>query len=92
MKSFDNSSSRTLASIIDNSDGKIVSVDFIKKDGTTRKLVGRLGVKKYLKGGTKTTDDDKYISIYDIQNHGYRSINRDTILGIRACGIEAVAV
>ena len=85
-------SSKIFANMIDNSNGKMVTVTFIKQDGSTRILNGRLGVKKYLKGGKATVDANEYISIYDVQNKGYRSINRSTIIGLRMQGIEAVAV
>lgn len=78
---------KTLASIIEASNGKFVSVDFIKKDGSMRTLVGRLGVVKHLKGGECTVDRDKYIIIYDVVNGGYRSINRDTIKRVTVDGI-----
>jgi hypothetical protein len=86
------SSSKVFASMIDNSNGKMVTVTFIKQDGSTRILNGRLGVKKYLKGGKTSTNTAEYISIYDVQNKGYRSINRNTIVALRMQGIEAVAV
>ncbi len=78
--------------MIDQSNGKMVTVSFIKQDGSLRVLNGRLGVKKYLKGGKATVDAKEYISIYDVQNKGYRSINRNTIVALRMQGIEAVAV
>lgn len=87
-----NITSRTLSKIIEESNGKFVSVDFYKKDGTLRTLTGRLGVQKYLKGGVRTTDPEKYICIYDTVNEGYRSINRDTIVSVRCSGIKAEAV
>jgi hypothetical protein len=83
---------QALAQIIEASNGQFVSVVFIKKDGTQRTLVGRLGVTKYLAGGKSTLDPAKYITIYDTQNGGYRAINRDTILSVRAGGVEAVRV
>ena len=86
------SSSKVFASMIDNSNGKMVTVTFIKQDGSTRVLNGRLGVKKYLKGGKLNVNTDEYISIYDVQNKGYRSVNRNTIVALRMQGIEAVAV
>ena len=86
------SSSKVFASMIDNSNGRMVAVTFIKQDGSTRVLNGRLGVKKYLKGGKPNVDANEYISIYDVQNKGYRSINRNTIIGLRMQGIEAVAI
>jgi len=86
------SSSKVFASMIEQSNGKMVTVSFIKQDGTTRVLNGRLGVKKYLKGGKLNTNTDEYINIYDVQNKGYRSVNRNTIVALRMQGIEAVAV
>ena len=86
------SSSKVFASMIEQSNGKMVTVSFIKQDGTTRVLNGRLGVKKYLKGGKLSTNTDEYINIYDVQNKGYRSVNRNTIVALRMQGIEAVAV
>jgi hypothetical protein len=79
-----------LASIIEASNGKFISVTFVKKDGSIRVLVGRLGVKKHLKGGESTLDADKYITIFDTQNGGYRAINRDTIQSVRIDGVEFV--
>lgn len=86
------SSSKVFASMIEQSNGKMVTVTFIKQDGSTRVLNGRLGVKKYLKGGKPNVNANEYISIYDVQNKGYRSVNRNTIIGLRMQGIEAVAV
>ena len=71
-----------------NSEGRFVTVEFIKKDGTLRKLTGRLGVKKHLKGGVSTLDPAQYITIYDVQNKGYRAINRDTIKALTIEGVH----
>lgn len=80
-----------LQEIIESSNGKFVSVTFIKKDGTQRVLVGRLGVTKHLKGGQSTLDPAKFITIYDTQNEGYRAINRETIQSVRLDGKEFFA-
>ena len=80
-----------LQEIIETSNGKFVSVQFVKKDGSIRVLVGRLGVKKHLKGGESTLDADKYITIFDVQNNGYRAINRETILSVKFEGQEFTA-
>lgn len=79
-----------LAAVIEASNGKFISVTFTKKDGSVRVLVGRLGVKKHLKGGESTLDADKYITIFDTQNGGYRAINRETIQSVRIDGVEFV--
>lgn len=78
---------KTLDSILEATDGKFVSVSFIKKDGTLRKLVGRLGVVKHLKGGQCTLNRKQYVIIYDVQNEGYRAVNRDTIQSVTVDGI-----
>lgn len=77
---------KNLERIIQESNGKIITVKFIKKDGSERVLNGRLGVKKFLKGGEKTVDPSKFITIYDLQNEGYRNINRETILEVKVSG------
>jgi len=79
-----------LDELILQSCGRIVACDFVKKDGTTRKIVGRLGVTSYLKGGKSTLNPDTYITIFDMQKQAYRSINRSTILSVTTGGVRYV--
>ena len=74
--------------IILNSNGRFIGVDFVKKDGTLRHIVGRLGVKKHLKGGVSTLNPTDFITIYDVQNEGYRAINRNTIKAVYFEGVK----
>ncbi len=76
-----------IADFIAQSKGKFITINFIKKDGTTRKLNGRIGVTKYLKNGTATVDLDKYLIVYDTLNAGYRSVNKDTIVSVTCEGL-----
>ena len=78
--------SRDLANIIAKSNGKIVTVTFTKKDGTLRVMTCRLGVTKHLKGGESTLDADQYITAFDMASQGYRAINKDTIVSVKASG------
>ena len=80
-----------LDSIIESSNGKIVSVTFTKADGTLRVMTCRLGVTKHLKGGESTLDGSKYLTVFDMVKKGYRAINRDTIRSVRLSGEEFVA-
>jgi hypothetical protein len=73
----------TLALKLLNTNGKIVSVTFTKKDGSIRIMNCRLGVTKHLKGGASTLDPEKYITVYDLQSKGYRAIAKDQILAIK---------
>jgi hypothetical protein len=66
-----------------NSNGKIFSVEFVKKDGSVRLMNCRLGVTKYLKGGSSTLNPDKFITVYDLQSEGYRAINKESIINVK---------
>ena len=66
-----------------NSNGKIMTVKFIKKDGSLRIMNCRLGVTKHLKGGTSTLNPDKFITVYDLKSEGYRAIDKETILDVK---------
>lgn len=79
--------------LIDNSNGKIMTVTFVKQDGTVRELNGRIKVTKHLKNtgeNTKTVDRSKYIVMYDLKKKGYRSVNRETILSVKIDGVKIV--
>ena len=78
--------SNELASIVAESNGRFVSVTFIKKDGTERTMLCRLGVTKYLKGGTSKLDAEQYLTVFDVKKEEYRAINRDTILSVKLAG------
>jgi hypothetical protein len=66
-----------------NTNGKIVTVTFTKKDGSIRVMNCRLGVTKHLKGGESKLNSDKYITVYDLKSEGYRAIAKDQILAIK---------
>ena len=67
--------------------GRIFTVTFRKKDGTLRKLNGRLGVHfgKQLQKPT-TSNHYQYIVVYDMQKQGYRNINVDTLQSVSMLG------
>lgn len=69
---------------------KFFTVTFKKKDGTLRTMNCRLGVKKHLKGGTKSYDDSKfnYVTVYDLVKKGYRIVNLDAIKQIKTKGLK----
>ena len=66
---------------------KIFSATFTKKDGTERKMLCKLGVKKHLKGGIKKYDTESlnYLTVYSLDSRGYRTINLNTLKSIK-CG------
>jgi len=77
--------------ILDATQGKIVGVTFIKKDGSERTMVGRIQ-KRYSPTGTDPLGGKAarrgrgLFTIYDMQKGAFRMINMDTVIGIRAGG------
>ena len=69
-------------------DGKIASVDFIKKDGSLRKMVFRTKVTKGVTGeGMKYNPSDYGLrTVYDMQKRAFRHINLNTVQRITAKG------
>jgi hypothetical protein len=65
--------------------GKIFGVTFIKKDGTTRNMTARLGVRKDIKGiGLSFSPDERnLIVVFDMRKKAYRMVNLSTIISIR---------
>jgi hypothetical protein len=60
--------------------GEIFTVTFVKKDGTTRTMNARLGVKRYLRGGDLPYNplERGLLPVYDLQKNDYRIINLNT--------------
>ena len=67
-------------------------VVFTKKDGSTRRMNAMRGVKKHLTGGTLKYNpaDYKLISVFDLQNKGYRMIPKDRLKSLRMDGQKYV--
>lgn len=66
--------------------GRFFSCSFIKKDGSVRYLLGRSGVKKYLRPNAKerayNPQELGYLSVYDMQEKDYRLVNLQTLITI----------
>lgn len=75
------------AEVIKKTKGKIFSCSFIKKDGTIRNMVARLGVHKSLKGGkSSASNKNSLVTVFDMLNGGYRMINLETIITLKVRG------
>ena len=74
--------------LIKSQNNLIFKVKFIKKDGTIRDMNARLKVRKYLKGGSLSYDPASrgYVIAYDLQNEGYRTINTNSLIALKAEG------
>ena len=82
----------TAKELIFGTKGKFFTVKFIKLDGSERVMNARLGVKKYLKGGTLKYDpaEFNYITVYDMGSKGYRTVNANTIQSLKIGNNEYV--
>lgn len=71
--------------LIKDTKGKFFTVTFTKKDGTTRVMNARLGVKAYLKGGELPYDPEAkgLIPVFDIPKREYRMVNINTITKLK---------
>jgi len=75
-----------LKKIIEDTKGKFFTVNFIKKDGSKRHMLARIGVKKHLKGGESPAKNrDNLVVVFDVHKRAYRMINLDTLLSFK-CG------
>ena len=68
--------------------GKFFSVDFIKKDGSFRRMICRFGVTSYQTTGKPSTTAhiEKYCTVFDLQKMQYRNINKETMKAINMAG------
>lgn len=76
--------------LIKETNGKFFTVTFIKKDGNTRVMNARLGVKVYLRGGQLAYDAEEkgLIPVWDPKAHketgkGYRMVSVNTITNLK---------
>ena len=78
----------TAKKYIYDTNGKIFSAVFVKKDGKKRKIVCRRGVSKYVTGkglGFNPGSRD-LVGVFDMQKKAYRFINANTLEQITVQG------
>ena len=68
----------------------IFSAVFVKKNGEKRKMLCRLGVKRYLKGGVKTYDKVELLTVFDLIKREYRTINIGTLEKLNYRGVNLI--
>ena len=77
---------------IQKAENTIFSVKFLKKDGSVRKMVARLNVKKGVngKGMAYNPIEKGLLPVFDMEKQGFRMINLKTILDLKIKGEELV--
>ena len=77
---------------IQKAESTIFSVTFTKKDGSIRKMVARLNVKKGVngKGMAYNPIEKGLLPVYDMQKNGFRMINLSTVNELKIKGEELI--
>lgn len=69
-----------IRNLINDTNGAIFTITFVKKDGSERVMNARTKVQKHLKGGESTTSHlNHLVTVYDLKSEGYRNINLTTV-------------
>lgn len=71
--------------------GTYFTVYFRKANGQIRRLNGRLGVRKYMKGTGKDQTHPMVVTAWDQKIGAYRSFRLDRVLSIKARGVFVVS-
>lgn len=69
-------------------EGRIFSVYFRKKDGTMREMTCRRGVKRHLRGGSLPYDPKvrNLLPVFDMSAEDYRVVNLSTLVSFNIGG------
>ena len=78
------SKANNFRSFINSLNGRFFTVEYVLKSGNTRKLNGRTGVVKYLKGGVNPNKSKLALFVWEVKKRDYRTVNLDSILAILA--------
>ena len=65
--------------------GKLFTASFVKASGEERKISGRTGVKKGVKGVRRSAEKENLLGVYDMVAHDFRFINLSTLKSLK-CG------
>lgn len=87
-----------ITDIVERAGGKFISIEFIKKDGTYRKMnIQPAAGKFHVKGETaseqaqraaqtRKENNPNLLNVWDVQKHAFRSVNMDTVRAVTADG------
>ena len=81
-------SSNELKAMIKSTKGRFFSAEFIKSDGSKRKIVARVGCHIGVKGTSNRKQKDRLITVYEPKVKGYRTINLETLLTFNCGGFS----
>ena len=81
-------SSDELKAMIKSTKGRFFSAEFIKANGSKRKIIARIGCHKGVKGIGRKFKKENLVTVFDAQAKEYRMINVDTMLTFNCGGFS----
>ena len=81
-------SSDELKAMIKSTKGRFFSAEFIKANGSKRKIIARIGCHKGVKGIGRKFQKENLVTVFDAQAKEYRMINVDTMLTFKCGGFN----
>ena len=81
-------SSDELKAMIKFTKGRFFSAEFIKANGSQRKIVARVGCHIGVKGTSNRNQKDRLITVYEPKVNGYRTINLETLQNFNCGGFS----
>ncbi|MGD4514681.1 hypothetical protein QT738_22450 [Xanthomonas citri pv. citri] len=77
-----------LKAMIKSTKGRFFSAEFIKANGSKRKIVARVGCHIGVKGTSNRKQKDRLITVYEPKVKGYRTINLETLQHFKCGGLN----
>ena len=78
-------SSDELKAMIKSTKGRFFSAEFIKANGSKRKIIARVGSRIGVKGTSNRKQKEHLIAVYEPKTKGWRTINLETLQHFK-CG------
>ena len=77
-----------LKAMIKSSKGRFFSAEFIKANGSKRKIVARVGCHIGVKGTSNRKQKENLVTVYEPKVKGYRTINLETLQQFSCGGLS----
>ena len=81
-------SSDELKAMIKSTKGRFFSAEFIKANGSKRKIVARVGCHIGVKGVLNRKQKENLVTVYEPKVNGYRTINLETLQHFKCGGFN----
>ena len=81
-------SSDELKAMIKSTKGRFFSAEFIKANGSKRKIIARVGCHIGVKGVGRKNIKESLVTVYEPKVKGYRTINLETLQNFKCGGLS----